>query len=133
MDPGTELGKLLRATATVKDLVADRIYPIVMPETAKWPLVVHKRISGHRDRLLSGQAFIAQPHYQLDCWALKYDDMVAVSRAVAAAVDGYRGTSDDGTPYSIGLLDDRESFDEGSQLYQGIVEVIVNHPVPVPT
>lgn len=83
---------LLLADATVAGLVADRIYPLVLPQKPTLPAVTYQRISTPIQYAQGGPS-LATPRLQIDCWAGDYDSAKALAAAVAAVLSGYKGTT----------------------------------------
>lgn len=76
----------LKATPAVASLVADRIYPGSRPDAPTYPLLVVSKISAPGEATFDGDAGIERARMQVDVYAEGYADMVAVKRAVRAAM-----------------------------------------------
>jgi hypothetical protein len=79
----------LGASPGVTALVATRIYPMLMPQTAPLPAVTYQRISTERVQGLRGSLGLIDPRVQVDSWAETYGTAKRVAEQVRLALDGY--------------------------------------------
>jgi hypothetical protein len=63
---------------------ADRIYPLIAPDSAPPPYLVYQRISANTENILSGSSGLINTRIQLDVYATTY----AQAQDIAAAIDG---------------------------------------------
>jgi len=105
----------LKNNAGVSNLVAARIYPNKLPQTATLPAITYQRISTPRVHThdTSGAVGTAHPRFQFDAWGTTYSSCQAVSDAIRAALNGYKGTMGaGGTAVTVqGALVDDERYD----------------------
>ena len=80
----------LIADSGVADLVATRIYPLLVPQDATLPAMAYQRISGPRDHSHSGPSGLVTARMQLTYVALSYDGAKSLGEVVRAAMDGFR-------------------------------------------
>lgn len=81
---------LLLNDSAVSLIAGQRVNWSERGQGAALPAVVLHRISGVRDYHMEGASGLVQSRVQADCWASTYKDAVRLSRAVRAALSGYR-------------------------------------------
>lgn len=82
---------LIRASSAVAALVGARVNWGAHPQGEPLPGIVLNMISGDTPRHMQGQGGMLSSRVQVDCYALTIDAAKQVSRAVIAALSGYRG------------------------------------------
>ena len=92
--------------AAVKNLVADRAYPIVRREGSALPAIVYQQISGVRDHVFAGPSGFVEARFQINCWAETYEGADALADAVRVAMDAYHGTKESVVIQCIHLIDE---------------------------
>lgn len=92
--------------STVKNLVADRVYPVVRREGSSLPALVYQQISGVRDHIFAGPSGFVEARFQINCWAETYEGADELADAVRVAVDGYNGTKESVVIQCIHLIDE---------------------------
>lgn len=80
------------ADAPLTALIGDRIGPPPFPATTDHPFVTYADISAVDHPHQSGQGAMAVGRYQFDIYGETYDSVVAVRKALRAALAAYRGT-----------------------------------------
>ncbi len=91
-----EAGLVYKLTNTtgITNLVSTRVYLERIPQGATLPCLTYQRIS--TPRLLahdtSGSAGTAHPRFQFDAWATTYSSAKAITDALRAALNGFKGT-----------------------------------------
>lgn len=81
---------LLIADPTVFGIVADRVYPMQMPDAPTFPLVVIFRVGGATEYDLQGDAGIEQARVQIDMYTdAGYTALDTLRKAVRAVISGY--------------------------------------------
>jgi hypothetical protein len=78
-----QLNAHLRSKVT---LVANRVYPSVLPEGATLPALVYTRISGHRVHAHDGYTGLANPRFQVTAHANSFSEMMQVAAQVRDAI-----------------------------------------------
>ena len=114
----------LVADATLVAVVANRVYPELAPQAPTAPFVVFTRVFTEPKNSLDGFATnLEKIRVQVDCYAVAFDDLIALSAAVAAAVP------DDGTWPVHGLLINEVDFglEENTRLLRRMLEFSVFH------
>lgn len=81
----------LLASGAIAAIVGTRVYPLRLPAKPTLPAIVVTRISGVRATHLHGQASLARPRIQVDCWAQKSDDASALGALCRQQLDSYSG------------------------------------------
>jgi hypothetical protein len=104
----TALFKLLQDDAAVGALIADRIYPIWVPQGRAMPAVTYNQLAGGRDQMLSGPSGFVSAVFEFSCWAESYGQTRSVADAVRQALDGFDGTSDTIVIQSVQLQDEND-------------------------
>lgn len=115
------LYKYLRDDAGVSALVSDRIYPLVAPQGAIMPAIVHQRITTARPQTLDGSSGVALPWFQFRCWAATYDEACALAEAVRLALLRFRGGYGEVVRSSTPENETGE-YDSDAKLYGPLVE-----------
>lgn len=82
----------LSGYAALTALVGLRIYPIVAPEAASYPLVVFTKIANDKQQAHGGVTGLINPTYQVSCWADTASSVRSVADQVVAALQDYSGT-----------------------------------------
>lgn len=112
----------LTAHAGLSALVADRIYPMVLPQDATRPAVTYMRVSGARDLNINQASVDANPRYQFDVWA---DSFEAAYGAAAQLIDAV-GTVQSGsgvTVYGVAVVGDMDVYEPQTFLYRRVTDV----------
>lgn len=78
----------LLAVSGVTDLVAARVYPLILPQGPTYPALVYQRIAGARDAVLEGDPGGGEARIQITAWASSYSGALALAEAVRAALAG---------------------------------------------
>ena len=105
-----EMVKFLKADATVKGLVADRLYPVLAPEDAEAPYIVYRRMGTPREETMRGPG-TPDPRFRLTCWAGDYEQAIDLADAVRARMDGQPGHWGDIHVQRVKLEDESDVFD----------------------
>ena len=71
----------LEASTGIHDLIADRIYPVKMPQNPTLPALTYRVISGMEHHNID----VAYPRFQFNCWGESYSDAKALSVEVKEA------------------------------------------------
>lgn len=106
----TEIYALLIGNATVKRLINDRVYPIVMPQDGDLPCITYQRTAGNPINHLRGYSGLANPHITINSWASNYDTAKEVAKAVHV-------TMDKSTGFKNTLFNQIDAFDPEIELF----------------
>lgn len=98
----TALWGHLAGTPGVRALVADRVYPLVVPQDVAMPAVAYQKVNSERIGVHGtsggpgfGVAGWARTRVQVTCHAEEYADARALADAVRTGLDGFRGVMND--------------------------------------
>jgi hypothetical protein len=70
-------------------LIADHVYPAVIPPQPLYPLCVYLRVSDVPSVALDWTIYDREARYQVSCYATKRKDALAVAEQVISALHGY--------------------------------------------
>jgi hypothetical protein len=84
----------LTTTAGLTALISTRVYLERIPQGGTLPCLTYQRISTPRvlTHDTSGSAGTAYPRFQFDAWAATYLSAKAITDALRAALNGFKGT-----------------------------------------
>lgn len=118
----------------VAALVADRVYPLILPQPPTLPAIRFQRISTPRSqyRTMDGQANYASPRIQIDCWDLTFDGVLALGEAVYSLLEGFNGTVDGLRIDAISTEDEAAAIEldvgpNGAPLFRQRLDVLMYH------
>jgi hypothetical protein len=121
----TDLFALLNANAGVTALIgagtAARVYPLLAPTDVDAPFVTWQRLASEPTDLI-GRGNTLQISVQVDCWAKTFDEALALSEAVRAAVEGSQGA------IRGAMETDTDFFEDASRLYRRLASYVLYHP-----
>lgn len=83
----------LSTVAGLMALVADRIYPGLVPENQTLPLVAFVRIDEDEEQAMGGDTDIQETAFEVTSFGADYDSTEAVHEAVRNALRRFTGTS----------------------------------------
>jgi len=106
---------ILIADDTVKALTT-RVYPVALPQSPQYPLILYTKITGMRDHHLQGPSGHAHPRFQIEAWAKTYTEAKTLADAIREALDGYSGTAA-GTKIGSCLIESEQD------IYESEIEV----------
>ena len=86
----SSIRSILVNDATVK-AITTRCYPVTIPQSPTYPLILYTRISGVRDHHLQGPSGIVRTRMQIEAWAETYSGAKTLAAAIRGALDGYTG------------------------------------------
>lgn len=115
MSAETEIFTALSGAAGVTALVAQRIYPDVLPEKTTYPAVVFARVRTEPTYGISGAYFGADVGVQVGCWGTTRTQADAVGDAVEAALRAA------GMPH-VGRS---AGYDDDTDLFASVIELEV--------
>ncbi|MES2126652.1 MAG: DUF3168 domain-containing protein [Pseudomonadota bacterium] len=84
------VGGLLSAASGLTDLVADRIYPDVMPDSPTYPAVTYQKIGGSSDRGAVSNPGLVMATFQVSSWAKSRPAAAKIARKIRSAIDRKR-------------------------------------------
>lgn len=86
------LRSLIVGNAGVAALVGNRVYWGQAPQSVNADFINLYVVSGLREYTMAGVDGLRATRVQVDCWSSKYSTAKQLSRAVATAISGYKGT-----------------------------------------
>lgn len=93
------LKNYLTGDTGIEALVADRVYPVRLPQKVTLPAITYQLISDPRDPHLRGVTGRARPRFQIDSYALTQLSADVLGGLVRQRLDGFKGEfSDDASP-----------------------------------
>jgi hypothetical protein len=116
---------LLSQPATT-NLIADRLYPMVLPQPPTLPSVTYSRVSRSGVRDLTGVAYWVS-RFQFSCWAERYSEAKNVAQAVRQALEDYVGTMGVFRIIGSGSVNEIDLSEPDTGLYHVPVDVLITH------
>jgi hypothetical protein len=107
--------------------ITTRCYPVMIPQSPVYPLILYTKISGMRDHALEGPSGMAHPRFQIEAWAETYDEAKGLSEAIRSALDGYTGTSDSTYIGSCLLDSERDIYESEIDVFRILQDYIIWH------
>jgi len=107
---------LLAAGGDVAELVATRIYPLMLPQPATLPAVTYQRIAGDWDITMDGANNYAEEMFQVNCWATSYKGARQLADTVRKVLDNYDDTTGYVQIHCIHLEDEGDMIDMSNEL-----------------
>lgn len=77
---------------TVVTLVQNRVSPAPAPDSWLEPLMTYQMVTGGLAVNLGGMSDFWQPQFQVTVWAKNYEEMMAVTKQVRTALNGWQQT-----------------------------------------
>ena len=113
----------LEASTGIHDLIANRIYPIKLPQNPTLPAVTYRVISGMEHHNID----VAYPRFQFDCWGESYGNAKEVAYEIKEAFQRKKsvigGTSGKAMIQGVILNEIDMSYDMDTSLYGIYVDV----------
>ena len=113
----------LEGSTGIGDLIANRIYPIKLPQNSTLPAMTYRVISGMEHHDID----VAYPRFQFDCWGESYSDARSLADEVKEAFQRMKsvigGTSGKAMIQGVILNDIDMSYDMDTQLYGIFVDI----------
>ncbi len=103
---------LLLANSSLSALVSDRIYWSKMEPSSLLPRINMTVVSDVADYNMDSASGLRVARVQIDCYGETYASARAVSRAVEAAIGGYKGTSGAVKFDGIFMVEQRDVIEE---------------------
>ena len=143
LDRGEDLarmiGKALRAILTtygpVASVVGNRVYPIFLPEKAKFPAIAFRRTSTQRDPHQRGGGGSIKASLSVSCISQDYDQAEELGEAVGVCFNAYRGEAAGIHVQSVFVEDQSDdpspSVDgAGQPVFQVVLQIEATYTVP---
>lgn len=107
--------------------ITTRCYPVKIPQSPTYPLILYTKISGMRDHVLTGPSGHAHPRYQVEAWAETYAGAKTLADAIRDALDGYSGTAQGTTIHSCLIESERDVYESEIEVYRIIQDYFAWH------
>lgn len=119
----------MTAVAGITALAKARIFPASAPQDITKPFIVFTRISCVRVKHSLGPGYVAQPRFQIDCYATTPAAVQALAGQVRLALDGWQDLSAAVAVKGCSLISDRESWESGTdpKLYRISMDFLLTH------
>ena len=116
---------LLAGNAGITAIAGESIFPGMLPEEPTYPAVTCLRISTPEEHTLDGKPSLADPKFQIGCWARTYSQAKQLAAAVRALLDGFIGALGAGGPACQGALivDHRDYFESEPRVWNMQLDV----------
>ena len=101
----TAFRAIMAEDETIAAIVADRIYPVWIPQKAALPAIVYQQIAGSRVGMMKVSS-LAHPRFQVLATASTYRVARELAEAVRKALSGYSGTVNMRQIQAINLIDE---------------------------
>lgn len=123
------LRSLLLGDAGIAALVADRVYPLRLPQGVKVASVVYTRVTGDTDYTTQGASGYARSRMQIAAWAPTADAATALANKVKDCLSGFTGAVGNPSVVIQGAFctDEREQYDDVVQLYGVMRDFFIHH------
>lgn len=108
-------------------IAGGRIYPVVAPQNATYPLITFEKISGERVRALEGPLGRARPRIRFHCWAEKYADAKTLANQVRRLLDGFAGTVSGVQIDSSTLDSEQDLYEDQVDTHQIVLDFFISH------
>ena len=117
----SKLFTLMPAHAGLGALIAERFYPIDLPQSPTLPAVVYRRITTARTYSQDGYSNLQRSRFQFDCWAGTQLEVIELEAQVIAAI---HSLSSDGI--SVAFVQNNFDMSEPlSQTYRRPVDAFI--------
>ena len=118
--------------AGVSALIANRFYPVKLPQKVTLPAMTCRRISGSRVHSLNGSSGLASPRFQFSAWAKKYTEAKDIAEKLRLAIQGFRGTVLGVRIDAILFESDQDFYEDDLEIHQVASDYIIWHAEPKP-
>ena len=122
----TAIRSILINDATVKDITT-RCYPVALPQSPTYPLILYTKITGMRDHHLQGPSGHAHPRFQVEAWSKTYTEAKTLADAIRKALDGYSGTASGTVIRSCLIESERDDYQKEIDVHRVIQDYFTWH------
>ena len=101
----------------LKDLVASRCYPLMMPQNPTLPALVYSRQASKPEYRLEGGSSLSQVRVEIDCYAKSYEEAKSLASQVRSAMElaAFKGT----------MIFDTDFYEPDVKLYRVVLDFYV--------
>lgn len=111
----------------IATLIGNRFYADVLPQSPTMPAVVFSLLTGANIRSTDGPSALANPTFQIDCWASNPAGRAALFKAVRQRLDTFSGTVEGVVIQGIFLVRYRDLYDNETRLYRRTADFSIWH------
>ena len=122
------IAAFLIADATIHAKVADKIYPMMIPQGATLPCLTFQRISTPRIVTMDSSGAtgdLTSPRFQFDAWGVTQKEVKAISDALRTVLHGKTGATGGVTIRAALAENEAPEFDPESELYRSRSDYII--------
>lgn len=112
---------------TMVKAITTKCYPVKLPQSPTYPLILYTKISGMRDHVLSGASGRAHPRFQVEAWAETYSGAKTLADAIRNALDDYSGTASGTVIHSCLIDSERDVYESEIEKYRVIQDFFIWH------
>jgi hypothetical protein len=113
------LYQLITADSGFAALAANRLYPLILPDTPTLPAATYQLISSVAEETNDGPSGFVTARIQIDTWSDAYASCKALAKALRVLLDGLTGILPNGIAVSNILRDNATDYIEPvSRLYR---------------
>ena len=119
----------LSGYAGLVPLVAQRVYPVILPQTVTLPAVTFSRVSRVGESDLNGLAW-SVARFQFSCWAKKHTTATATAAQVRAAFQDYQGVMGGSGGISVmgaDVVNEVDLYSAETGIFHVAVDVKITH------
>jgi len=120
------LRSILITDDTVK-AITTRCYPIAIPQSPTYPLILYTKITGMRDHTLRGASGHAHPRFQIEAWAETYTEAKTLADAIRNALDDYSGTVLGTVIWSCLIDSEQDIYESEIEVYRTLQDYFIWH------
>lgn len=119
----------IKNISAVTALVADRIYPVVAPQTNANPLVTYRRVPSEVMYTHEGESRIQKAFFHLAAVADKYEVVIELAAALRAGLSGKRFSLGDGLTQMAPILfkDPEDAWNQETGLFVRTQECTITY------
>lgn len=117
MDIAAALFDYLSKSATIHAAVADRIYPVQLPQNATKPALVYREMYTDNTYLLQADDTLLRPTIEIECHADSYGSARAVMRTVKGVLQNYSGLMGDAAVQAVLVSGGAEDYNPETLTY----------------
>ncbi len=118
-----QLSAYLSSAMLTSAIIGDRVYPSRLPQGVTLPAVTYRKISGMREYTQSGPAGIAQPRFQVTCWADSYLLSKQLANAVRQDLEGSARQVGD----ALFLQNEIDLYEPEAQIDTVVLDFLIGH------
>ena len=122
----TAIRYILINDSTVKDITT-RCYPVTIPQSPQYPLILYTKITGMRDHHLRGPSGHAHPRFQVEAWSKTYTEAKTLADAIRGALDGYSGLVEETFIGSCLIESERDDYQKEIEVHRVIQDYFIWH------